>query len=68
MSSIAPTAPGAPQNLKVNNQTEHWVSLSWDNPLERPSCVDRQVVDFSYKLIILVTSGIPLQLSPQNLQ
>ncbi|XP_063870578.1 uncharacterized protein LOC135105872 [Scylla paramamosain] len=37
-------APGAPQNLKINNQTEHWVSLSWDSPLERATCVDRWMI------------------------
>ncbi|KAG0711995.1 von Willebrand factor A domain-containing protein 7 [Chionoecetes opilio] len=39
-------APGAPQHLKVDNQTEYWVSLAWDNPLERASCVDRWMVTY----------------------
>lgn len=37
-------APGAPENLQVINQTAHWVELSWDNPLERASCIKRWMI------------------------
>ncbi|XP_063870584.1 uncharacterized protein LOC135105875 isoform X2 [Scylla paramamosain] len=39
-------APGAPRNLRVNNQTEYMVSLAWDNPLDRASCVDKWRISY----------------------
>ena len=43
-SGVVSTAPGAPRNLRVNNQTEYMVSLAWDNPKNRASCVDKLVL------------------------
>ncbi|XP_071539179.1 uncharacterized protein [Panulirus ornatus] len=40
-------APGAPENLKVYNQTINWVALSWDDPLDRASCVDKWTVSYA---------------------
>ncbi|XP_045102438.1 uncharacterized protein LOC123498935 isoform X2 [Portunus trituberculatus] len=39
-------APGAPRNLRVNNQTEYMVSLAWDNPRDRASCVDKWRISY----------------------
>ncbi|KAK3855542.1 hypothetical protein Pcinc_038064 [Petrolisthes cinctipes] len=33
-------APGAPENLRITNQTANWVALAWDDPLDRANCVD----------------------------
>ncbi|XP_071539177.1 uncharacterized protein [Panulirus ornatus] len=40
-------APGAPENLQLVNQTDSWVELSWDDPLERASCVDRWAISYA---------------------
>ncbi|XP_042891139.1 prolactin receptor-like [Penaeus japonicus] len=34
-------APGSPEHLAIEEQTTTSVTLSWDDPLDRASCVDR---------------------------
>ncbi|XP_069161847.1 uncharacterized protein [Procambarus clarkii] len=40
-------APGAPENLHVNNQTTSWVELAWDNPLDRANCVKDWIITYT---------------------